>query len=1030
MRFFSLRPFMLLMFLALVSGACAPKKKDSSAAADANFVLLPVTAQDVRLSASQTDLNVPGKSAFTVKACLQDSGLLQPLVDEAFEISGGPQKISRKTDSQGCLYWPESVTFNYLAKESYVRFDRVLAAKGAHQGSTHVLFALDPWKNSNDALFDLRTHPLDTSGAMPSAVIGEHEALTEPVSAHANAIIQEVSLHTYDSQSTTKGTAVTAHITMHPFFSRYALDSTEVRETLKTGHFTLELFLIEKARTGQASDDVLLARERLPVEDTDGVINVVTQLNLARIPNPQSLIELAFRLTPLSINGLAPQESMVVLDQLMTSTTLPIQPLTQALDSYNNPLITDRKDVAQGFRFDSIRIDHGGVLETSASTGAPKRIGIRVTACMKDVLSFRAIIDHPFQVKISDNKKVTTSGFTARVSDTAGCVYWESSMSFDNYAAEQWYTRYLVIRSPKAPYRDIQNNFTVYLNPWETGPLYFWDGRTGPPPSAPVAIPAKARNPGSVKVAPRTGSLARHPLRSRVCGGRSIQSDRSGHARLQITELSYSFTGRDFQVDRFLNLTMKRRYQLRFKPVIFHPVSYSTGMAFDPIRAGHLNLGVLLLADGVPVSLYNGSVDIMDGQAVADVTLPIDIVELPLIISRTKLVVELSDPDSDSSLGSVTVSAPFVAANPDGSIGLRPNQATIQETIANLEPESQGLRSLVSAAKGSGVFRKTTRIAADQLFAAATGYRELKVRDIQLLGFRDSGEVEGFIQGGASDPAKLKLFCRLFGAQAKDCQRDATLFFTVHATDHVEEVMGDPIETQGDAFTVNASASFAVASEISSRDSETSASTHSVYAGAYAKAGVEGGFKVFGTGATASAGVETGYRYSHDWTTAHAVSRGQAMTQGLTISKVRPFLVERATLEVRARVRRCVTLSKVWSENNFGLFLNDGVFFCSGAAAPSQIHESWYYINQQLVQTATLLDPNNRADQIWTKVIRGDRNFESFRQSMDNAATTLVFQKDTSLMRATDKLGDLYRGEAGSSIPPFADGSIPGLLEN
>ena len=690
MRSSKFLPNLGLSVLMISLAACAPKKH-GSAGDDATFIVLPLAAQDVRVSGNESDLSVPRSSSFTVKACLQDAGLLQPVIDEEFTITEGPQSISRRTDSQGCLYWPETVSFNYLARESYVRLVRKFQPNGVHRGSLSIAFAMDPWKNSADGLVDLRNHPLDSDslGGGGGGLVQESNALSAPAEKASTTFVQEVAVHTYDSQASASGTTLTAHLTLHPYLSRIALDSTEVREVLKKGSFTLELYLIERSRSERPVDDVLLARDEQAVNSEDGVINVVTRFALAKIPNPMSLIELGFRLTPQSVHGLGAQESMVLLDQLMQQSTLPVQPLTRPLDSYMAPSGVGPSGSAPGavgLRFDSVRVDEGGVLEVSASTGMPKAIGIRVSVCMKDALNLRPIIDHPIEVKISASAKPTDTGYSAQSSDIDGCLYWQSKMSFDNYAGEKWFPRYLFIRSKRAPYQDVRSTFTVYIDPWQTGSLYYWDSRMGPPPSAPK--PAPTRGPSS---------------------------DSDSSARLQITELSYAYTGRDFEIDKYLNLTVKRRYQLRFKPVIFRPTSFSSGVAYDTIKHGHLNLKALLMTEHEPLSLFSGGVDIENGEGVADVVLPLDGVELPLVLVRNRLILELSDPEPGSSLKSAKVAAPFVASDAAGAIGLRPFSGSIDEITAQFETATDDLKTLAASGR-SAAFRKKLATPSSQLF--------------------------------------------------------------------------------------------------------------------------------------------------------------------------------------------------------------------------------------------------------------------------------------------------------------------------
>jgi hypothetical protein len=353
---------------------------------------------------------------------------------------------------------------------------------------------------------------------------------------------------------------------------------------------------------------------------------------------------------------------------------------------------------------------------------------------------------------------------------------------------------------------------------------------------------------------------------------------------------------------------------------------------------------------------------------------------------------------------------PIVPIDANGSIGLTQSDRSVSEITAKLETSRENIRTLIKIGK-SALFRKKIDISPTKLFENMTGYPQASRATLSQLGF-GGGSPDSFIAGDGRDVAGLAKFCRVLvsNGELDACRRSPETFLSSMVTEHVEEVTGPAVEKYGDAFALNALANFTRSTDESVHDSHSSSSTHTVYAGANARASVEGGFKIFGTGATASAGVETGYRYSHDWTTAHSVDRSEATTRGLTLMQMRPFVVERVGMDIPARTRRCVTVL-----NKAAQYLALGTYVCNDSPVAALIHEDWYFINEQFVQTGILLDPRVAEEQLWAKVIRGQQNFERFKATMENVNKVLVLDNDSS------------RGFGGLT-PAFGDSSLPGMV--
>ena len=106
---------------------------------------------------------------------------------------------------------------------------------------------------------------------------------------------------------------------------------------------------------------------------------------------------------------------------------------------------------------------------------------------MKSSVDLKPIFNFPFEVAVCSNAEQCTETPQSKTSDPQGCLHWQDHVSFDYFSSEKWIARHLMVHSEAAPFKEQQSQFTVYMDPWQTGSLFQWDSRSGQPPtSAPV----------------------------------------------------------------------------------------------------------------------------------------------------------------------------------------------------------------------------------------------------------------------------------------------------------------------------------------------------------------------------------------------------------------------------------------------------------------------------------------------------------------------------------------------------------------
>jgi len=963
----------LCLSLCLFSVACTNANLPT-------FTVQPLQVTSMQMLSNSADPTVPKKIQFTLQACLNNSTLTSKTTTTKteFEFSGdGVPTQTLVTDDKGCVYWPETVSYNYLDQETYIKFSRTLTGKGDLGGTQVLPFAMNPWKTSKDGFIDLRFNSIDDS------------LISEDASSHSNTkqfFVHTVSVHTYDAVTDPSGTSIHAQFSMSPFLTRLGIGQNEVREAINKGHFNIDLYLLELNRDNDPAKTILLSKTSLPVDSEDGVLNVNALLHLSQIPKQNSQLAFAFKLTYLASTKEISQESMLFIDQLLTQSTISIQNLTQPISSFAgtapstaaqagdvHKTTSPDADKAAGFRIDSVKMDSGGVVATQRSTSASKAISSKIVVCLKDSLSLKNIVDHSFQVGVADSADSKDIHFSTVVSDSGGCLFWETQIDFDSYASEHWYEKHLIIRSDNAPYLNVQNSFLIYVNPWQLGWLYAWDSRNGPPPTSP---PASENNPAT-------------------------QND-----LLSVREIAYSFIGRDFELDRKLNLTMNRHYQIRFQPFIARARAYNSDINYISFDNGRLNFRILIKSGGIPISMYSGSAPVINGEIVTEITLPFDILAFPRVLDRDEMYFELTDSDPKSTLRTQTLVTPFVPITPSANSGLE---------TAKLDPLKADSQKSIH----------------DTITEPPIDSNRLTENDLAKLGFANSSEIKSFIERSGGDSADSSRFCELLYSQTEEieaCQNNPKQYVLVEQKVPSPALLGATTELSTDIFMLNASSGEGFRTDQSKRESlaesnaktfSTSArATMSTKASASVKASVGTPFPIFklggdaGIGVDAGVGRDTGVSHQWNWYTAHSADQGQSHSHDFSVSKAHSLVVEQITVRAFTDPGKCVSVSNNHADQPATFF------FCTDPHTGPMLTNNWYFVHPQF-SSGTMIDGNKIEPMSFTTVIRGDKGFQEFRKTYEDKTRTLVFVKNFApqeamrdfLARNTGHLGDVLTGK-------------------
>ncbi|MGZ5278433.1 MAG: hypothetical protein ACXWC9_00725 [Pseudobdellovibrionaceae bacterium] len=139
--------WMTTMVSGFVLSACIPntqERPDGVTNDAANFAIVSVSGS-IGGNKNVGEFPFPGEKTYNFKACLVDYTRRTNIPNAKFQIKEIDQEVT--TDAQGCLNWPETIKFNYLADSVWLKLTRTFEAKGLQRGSREAKLAINPWSH-------------------------------------------------------------------------------------------------------------------------------------------------------------------------------------------------------------------------------------------------------------------------------------------------------------------------------------------------------------------------------------------------------------------------------------------------------------------------------------------------------------------------------------------------------------------------------------------------------------------------------------------------------------------------------------------------------------------------------------------------------------------------------------------------------------------------------------------------------------------------------------------------------------------
>ncbi len=470
---------------------CFPKSQDrpdETNGGNANFAVSAVSGT-IGGSRNIGDFPLPGEKTYNFKACLIDFSRRTNIPNAKFLIKEIEQEIV--TDAQGCLNWPESIKFNYLADSIWIKMTRTLVARGLQRGSRPIHFAINPWSHGENLaeVLDLskQSTPYLLDNEREIALRLEGKDAGNNVKAR-NVWVENGELNVTNGKLIGRSYSWHDQIFLKPQILFTKTDATPVLVPILHGSFRVEISLIsEDVKNQKIQRDVLAQQIINKVELANQTLMLDVDFILKKVPTSGQAI-LGVKLIPLGApEGLHPFEGVFPLGNFQAftqSTSLKISEVvarqnakgqfslnqfvggknanlnstqvnSQGTGSFSNNHMESAGVFVEHFRIDDFKI----VSETTLK----KIWSYRIHACLTSTIANIGLTHQDFKVQISNEDGQVLESKTV-TTEHDSCFYFEArTQEFDQNECHHYLKTSIQITNTDLLMNETES---ILINPW------------------------------------------------------------------------------------------------------------------------------------------------------------------------------------------------------------------------------------------------------------------------------------------------------------------------------------------------------------------------------------------------------------------------------------------------------------------------------------------------------------------------------------------------------------------------------------
>ncbi|WP_413291026.1 hypothetical protein [Bdellovibrio sp. HCB337] len=608
-------------------------REGSDETAAATFFVTEIKGDAVASNLNK-DYAIPKSKTFNFSACLKDQAQSKPLIGHPFRIEEINKEL--KTDEKGCLNWMEEVPFNYFATPTYIEWKRKITATGLHKGSRVAQFAINPWNDTDksQAVVNLsNTTPtrLATGDEDVKAALSGEDKKEDAQEIKSKLWVNEMRVQSTQEQFTKDGVILNMELMAAPQLQIQAMNGETVLRPISQGRFKTKVYLIHSIVENGVEKNRVLAESSVELSDVrNGNLFIKSPLKLTTKPAFGQLV-LGLDITAESANeNIGNFQGAYMIgehDQLKGASFLRLMKVvTQKpgfkLADFINSKLEDKQaensDTKEGYVKARIEVSPLEIsfLRVAKENTSEREIIYNVKACFKNGLDEKITRGYSFKVQGFRQQGQAGKEISKLNADNMGCVNWDEIIKFKYYECHKSLIGNIDIENKDLA---IKESIRVAINPWDIG--------------------AKGRDL-------RFPYSEEHVITD--CKKENVLP-----STLSLRSFNYSTLSYSYDIDKYLNLSVKKKLRFKLDAVVSVFSDMATGRmeGAQKIRPGVYLLKMALIKnrDYYSQKTYIASteklVSTLDGDIKADIEFKTS--DLKALGNRNTLLVEL-DPVQES----------------------------------------------------------------------------------------------------------------------------------------------------------------------------------------------------------------------------------------------------------------------------------------------------------------------------------------------------------------------------------------------
>lgn len=547
---FSKKQLTLIFGFALMLSACWKPESNDEKRDAASFNITSFDGKDEVPNDLQTKWKVPLYKIMNYKVCIEDRSTTNKARGQKFTIidpSTDKVVADDKTINDGCMTWKENLHYNYFAKQAYyIEQKRIIRATGAHLGERELTFYVNPWASDRDeknaVLYDKSKIPVDKKKLAP---LGSNlRVLSGEIQPKPRVWLDSFSIQSLKDYTAAANGVSALRYTMSfkPQIQLFKSDGTFVMKKINVGNFAVFSHLVAVEIGAKNTQKSILTADATP---TIGSLNPggTVQIDQKKILKARATVgnlELALRVEAIDApGGVAAFEGVYQMSEAarLTDKSSPYMK-TDVINNTDSFKLAEYLASTTNYE-DLLKSKHllkGDLYTFTVARPRYLKVGPGETATKREVeyMVATCVIDNVLGSPVGEGVKFIVEmpdGTPKEVySDNQGCIRWDWHLSHYYYAPEEFFSEDVKIFNENKVQLGVKR---FAINPWDDKFTFGWDRL-----EMDEKFFEKIKNREQIK------------------------------SKFYIDQFSYHTLRFRYEIDRFMNLQVKKTILLELRPQV------------------------------------------------------------------------------------------------------------------------------------------------------------------------------------------------------------------------------------------------------------------------------------------------------------------------------------------------------------------------------------------------------------------------------------------------------------------------------